>query len=103
GYEAWQAAPAQTGAAKAADPIAGALGSLGAFNIGEMKFPEAKIGELATKAEDWLTQKVEKVEEALPGTPEAKAAVAQQVVEFAKKNWPSPPGPRPPTVPPKIP
>ncbi|MGO8837856.1 MAG: carbonic anhydrase [Limisphaerales bacterium] len=102
GYEAWQAAPAQTGAAKAAGPIAGALGSLGAFNLGEMKFPEAKIGELATKAEDWLTQKVEKVEEAPPGTPEAKAAVAQQVVEYAKKHWPTPPGAQP-TVPPKIP
>ena len=30
---------------------------LGHFNIGEMKFPEAKIGEMAAHAEDWLKQK----------------------------------------------
>jgi hypothetical protein len=76
----------------------GALGSFAAFNIGEMKFPEAKIGELATKAEDWLSQKVEKLEMAIPGTPETKAAEAQEVVEYAKKHWP-----QPPVVPPKIP
>jgi hypothetical protein len=63
-----------------------------------MKFPEAKIGELATKAEDWLSQKVEKVEAAIPGTPETKVAMAQKVVEYAKKHWPPPP-----TVPPKLP
>jgi hypothetical protein len=48
--------------------------------------------------EDWLAQKVEKVEEALPGTPETKAAVAKQVVEYAEKHWP-----KPPPMPPKIP
>jgi carbonic anhydrase len=74
------------------------LKSLPPFHLGEMKFPEAKIGELATKMEDWLAQKVEKVEEALPGTPETKAAVAKQVVEYTEKHWP-----KPPTVPPKIP
>ena len=68
-----------------------------------MKFPEAKIGELATKAEDWLSQKAEKIEAAIPGAPEIKAAVAQQVVEYAEKHWPKPAGVRPPTVPPKIP
>jgi carbonic anhydrase len=99
GYEAWQAVPGQTEAAKASSPISGALGSLAAFNIGEMKFPEGKIGELATKAGDWLTQKVEKIEEALPGTPETKEMVAQQVVQFAKKHWPKPPEEKPPKIP----
>ncbi len=75
--------------------MAGALGSFGAFNIGEMKFPEAKIGELATKAENWVSQQVEKVEEALPGTAETKAAVAQEVVDYAKKHWPQPSGAKP--------
>ena len=31
------------------------LKSLADFNIGEMKFPETKIGETVTKAEDWLS------------------------------------------------
>src|ERR1019366_8645204 len=30
---------------------------LGHFNIGEMKFPETKIGELAAHGEDWLKKK----------------------------------------------
>ncbi len=103
GYEAWQAAPGQTGATKASSPISGALGSMGGFNFGEMKFPEGKIGELATKAEGWLAQKVGQVEAALPGTPEMKATVAQEVVEYAEKHWPKPSGAEPLGVPPKIP
>jgi hypothetical protein len=90
--------PAASDAIKGAGPMTGELGSFAAFNIGEMKFPETKIGELATKAEDWLSQKVEKLEMAIPGTPETKAAEAQEVVEYAKKHWP-----QPPVVPPKIP
>jgi len=39
-----------------------ALKSLADFQIGEMKFPETKIGETVTKAEDWLTKKVEQIE-----------------------------------------
>ena len=91
GYENWPKAPATAEAAWASGPIAGALGSLGAFNIGEMKFPEGKIGELAAKAGDWVSQEVEKIETAIPGPPETKAAVAQQVVEYARKHWPTPP------------
>jgi carbonic anhydrase len=36
--------------------------SLTDFQIGEMKFPETKIGETVTKAEDWLAKKVEQME-----------------------------------------
>jgi carbonic anhydrase len=35
---------------------------LGHFEIGEMKFPEAKIGEMAAHAEDWLKQKEAQIE-----------------------------------------
>src|SRR6267378_5369906 len=35
-----------------------ALKPMADFNIGEMKFPETKIGETVTKAEDWLSQKI---------------------------------------------
>jgi carbonic anhydrase len=39
-----------------------ALKPLGDFNIGEMKFPETKIGEVVTKAENWLEEKVHNLE-----------------------------------------
>jgi carbonic anhydrase len=102
GYEAWQTLPGTSDAIKGAGPMHEALGSFAAFNIGEMKFPEAKIGELATKAEDWLSQKVGTVEAAIPGAPETKA-VAKEVIGYAEKHWPKPAGAQPPTVPPKIP
>src|ERR1035438_3688950 len=35
---------------------------LGHFDIGEMKFPEAKIGEMAAHAEDWMKQKAAQTE-----------------------------------------
>jgi carbonic anhydrase len=38
------------------------LKSLTDFNIGEMKFPETKIGETVTNAENWLAEKVHKLE-----------------------------------------
>ena len=62
GYETWQKAPPAEGGVMASGPIGGTPGSLGAFNIGEMKFPEGKIGELATKTGDWLSHKAEKIE-----------------------------------------
>lgn len=81
-----------------ANPIGQALEKLGNFNLGEMKFPEEKIGELARKGENWLKQEAEKLEKALPGTAEQKEAVAKKVVAFAKEHWP-----KPPKAPPKIP
>jgi carbonic anhydrase len=47
-----------------------ALKPLGDFNIGELKFPEAKIGEAVTKAENWLEEKVQNLEvKPPPATP----------------------------------
>jgi carbonic anhydrase len=43
---------------KSAGQTVDALKSLAEFKIGEMKFPEGKIGETVTRAEDWLAQKV---------------------------------------------
>jgi carbonic anhydrase len=81
-----------------------ALKSLGNFNIGEMKFPETKIGETVTKAEDWLSKKIGQLEvnpSSAPGAPpmqQSAATVAKKVVEIAEKHWPHPAEP-----PPKIP
>jgi carbonic anhydrase len=57
--------------------------SLTDFKIGEMKFPETKIGETVTKAGDWLEKKVEQMQ--------------------IKPAPPVPPSPAPPAQPPKIP
>jgi carbonic anhydrase len=92
GYEAWQTLPSPSDAIKGAGPMAEALGSFAAFNLGEMKFPETKIGEVVTKAEDWLSQKAGQLGVKL-SQPAAPAASAPQV----------PPLPAAPVVPPKIP
>src|SRR3989441_2897912 len=47
---------------KSAGHTVDALKSLTDFNIGEMKFPETKIGETVTKAEEWLSGKVQQME-----------------------------------------
>ena len=86
------------------------LKSLPSFQIGEMKFPEAKIGELATKAQEWLSAQTgkigattrETVQDAAPVAQSAEA-FAKNVAEFAQKHWPKPPATQPPPVPPKIP
>jgi carbonic anhydrase len=53
------------------------LKSLTDFNIGEMKFPETKIGETVLNAENWLSEHVQKLEmkptEAAPGSGTAKS------------------------------
>ena len=41
------------------------------FQIGEMKFPETKIGEIVTKTEDWLKTKVQELGSPRPATPSA--------------------------------
>jgi carbonic anhydrase len=92
GYEAWQTLRGPSDAIKGTGPMAEALGSFAAFNIGEMKFPETKIGEVVTKAEDWLSQKIGQLE-VKPSQPVAPAALAPQV----------PPLPAAPVIPPKIP
>ncbi|HWX22365.1 MAG TPA: carbonic anhydrase [Candidatus Binatia bacterium] len=59
-----------------------ALKSLAEFKIGEMKFPESKIGDTVTKAEEWFSQHARHLE-IKPSTP--------------------PVAPSPPAPPPKIP
>ena len=82
------------------------------FKIGEMKFPEMKIGETVTKAEDWLTQKIGSLQmqptEAPPTefAPPPKAInIAARVVDLAEKHWPNPTavGKHLSSSPPKIP
>lgn len=88
--------PGSAGAPKIGD----ALESLGAFKdfaIGEMKFPETKIGEMAARVKDQLSETAGKLaaKADLPqvaATTESVAQVVGQVARFAEKNWPRPPG-----------
>jgi len=70
------------------------LKSLTDFNIGEMKFPETKIGETVTRAEDWVAQNVQKLEMKPTAAPPEPAA---------QKAPPAPPRiPLPPPIRPKV-
>jgi carbonic anhydrase len=93
GYEVWQTLTTTGAAIKKGDgQMTEELGSFAAFNLGEMKFPETKIGEAVAKAEDWLSQKIGQLE-VKPSQLSAPAAPAPQV----------PPLPAAPVIPPKIP
>ena len=70
GYEAFTSTASEfTGALKATvDKAQSALGELQDFKIGEMKFPESKIGEMATQVE----QVLQKIEDVVVKHPEAQ-------------------------------
>jgi carbonic anhydrase len=86
-------------------PQLSAFNSLGNFDIGEMKFPETKIGELAAKTGNWISAEVaqtlakagEEIQNVAPVV-ESAATVVKQASEYAEKHWP-----KPPALPPKIP
>jgi carbonic anhydrase len=99
---------------KSAGETVDKLKSLTDFNIGEMKFPETKIGETVTKAEDWLSQKIGQLEVKptpsgtplpTPGSPPSAINIAERIVDLAQKHWPKAgeAAPRPAQPPPKIP
>jgi carbonic anhydrase len=80
---------------KSAGETVDKLKSLADFQIGEMKFPETRIGEVATQAGDWLSQKIGGLE-VKPDAPQEKTPastavnVAKQVIQFAETHWPRP-------------
>jgi carbonic anhydrase len=91
-------------------PQLSAFNSLGNFDIGEMKFPETKIGELATKTGNWISAEVaqtmakagEEIQSVAPVV-ESAAAIAKQAGEYAGQHWPKPPAlPSKIAVPPPI-
>jgi carbonic anhydrase len=63
GYQNWETMSGQWNeAVKSAEHTVDMMKSLTNFQMGEMKFPETKIGDAVTKAEDWLGKKIEKAE-----------------------------------------
>jgi len=95
GYNTWQAQGQSVAAAAQqslhmANPHAD-------FEMGEMKFPEAKIGEAGGKSKDWLTRTMEEVKEhAASGQPLNFVPAQPPVATPPKLATPPPiPGPRP--------
>jgi hypothetical protein len=73
--------------------------SLTDFEIGGIKFPETKIGETVTQAEDWLSGKVRELEsKPSPATPPEIP-----VLQASVKSWLRAKEHAKPAVPPKIP
>src|SRR5882724_6768050 len=63
GYQDWENMSTRWNeVVKSAGHTVDMMKSLTDFNIGEMKFPETKIGETVVKAEDWLAKKVGQME-----------------------------------------
>ena len=63
GYQNWETMSSQWNeVVKSGEHTIDMMKSLTDFKIGEMKFPDTKIGETVTKAEDWLAKKVEQME-----------------------------------------
>ena len=71
------------------------LGSFKDFALGEMKFPEMKIGEAATRVGDVLAQRAGRLEAEIGQTisPAAQSVeqLAAEMSQYAEKNWPKPP------------
>ncbi len=114
GYEELEKMAVQS--SKPADSIGHPVQPVGGFNIGELKFPEGKIGEMAAKAQDWLSKESQKIgdlaqEKAQEIAPIAESVqnAAGQVANYAKAQWPkrqdqnAPPKiPIPPPIRPRI-
>jgi carbonic anhydrase len=107
GYQTWSAATERWNeAVKSAEGAVDKLKPISDFKIGEMKFPETKIGETVTKAEDWLAKKIESLEvksSEAPPIGSSAVNIAEQMVQFAEKHWPKPEAAPPPQVPPAPP
>jgi carbonic anhydrase len=69
----------------------GPLGSFPEFTMGEMKFPDMKIGEAAANLPPPATPAPASASQppALPATPSI-GSVAESVVQFAEQHWPKP-------------
>lgn len=72
-------------------PKLDALGSFKDFVMGEMKFPETKIGEVAAKVQEQI-QDIKPVIESAQST-------AETIADYAEKHWPKPTAAKPPRLP----
>jgi carbonic anhydrase len=89
-------------AATSAGHTLDAMKSLTDFEIGGIKFPETKIGDTITQAEDWLSGKVHELQ---TGPPPATPAAPREIplLQASAKSWLREKEHAKPAVPPKIP
>ena len=110
GYDTLQLVPGPTEFMKPAGQTMDAFNLSGGFNMGEMKFPEAKIGETVIHTQDFLSQQIGKMEmkpmEAPPvsGTVQPVTEAPKQVARVCREALAAAKDGRQKTaVPPKIP
>lgn len=78
--------------------ISGGTGALGNFEIGEMKFPETKIGDWAgAKVEEVKVAVQQAVQEVMPVVESAEAK-AKQAADYVQTSWPKGVAPAPPRI-----
>jgi len=80
-----------------------ALKSLTDFEMGGIKFPETKIGETVTKAEDWLSGKVHELESQASPTTTPAAPAQAPLLRATVAGWQREKQQAKPAAPPKIP
>jgi carbonic anhydrase len=74
GYQNWETMGSKWNeVVQSAGQTVDALKSFADFKIGEMKFPEGKIGETVTRAEDWLSKGIAQLQ-AKPPAPDRSAS-----------------------------
>jgi carbonic anhydrase len=78
-----------------------ALKPLADFKIGEMKFPDSKIGEAATNVENWLSEKFQQLEDKTFST--AQSVFQAKIVQPVKAKLAAELSHAPPSPPPRIP
>ncbi len=82
-----------------AGPMPDLLKSMAPFQLGEMKFPETKIGELASQTADGLAKEVQKTAPPVPEAASGAPSTTEPATTGAAGLAPPPP-PKPPPVPP---
>jgi carbonic anhydrase len=94
--------PGEMPAATAHMPQLSGTGALGNFEIGEMKFPETKIGDWASaKVEEIKMAAQEEIQNAQPAIEQAKTTAQKIVAKYGPKGA-APMPPKIPTPPPTI-
>lgn len=98
GYNAPVSAATPAPADGAHPGAGGPFSSIGAFKdfaMGEMKFPESKIGEAAARAGQAIATEASqigsKIGQQIGQAAQTAQNVSEQVVQYAEKNWPKPP------------
>jgi carbonic anhydrase len=101
GYQTLELTAARPAPQPTAPSLLDAFKKVGDFEMGEMKFPEAKIGEAVSRAEDWLAGKLKDLEPK-PAAPGSTAPPGKPLLRASYEAWRREKEKEKPEVPPKI-